>query len=101
VDPERWRKIEDLYHAARAVEPDQRTAFLQEKCAGDESLGREVKLLHGENAASFLEGSGANGTGISDDSQMHDSYQSRSCSKVAILTERSWCCAGAGIGASS
>ena len=31
----------------------------------------------------------------------HDSYQSRSCSKVAILTERSWCCACAGIGASS
>jgi serine/threonine protein kinase len=56
VEPERWRKIEELYHAARAVEPDRRAAFLQQNCADDESLGREVGslLLHGENAASFL-----------------------------------------------
>lgn len=56
MEPERWRKIEELYHAARAVEPDRRAAFLQKNCADDESLGREVGslLLHGENAASFL-----------------------------------------------
>jgi hypothetical protein len=56
VDAERWRKIEEMYHAAQAVEPDRRAAFLQENCAGDESLGNEVRslLFHGENAASFL-----------------------------------------------
>ena len=56
MEPERWRKIEEMYHAARAVEPDRRAAFLQENCAGDESLGSEVRslLLHGENTGSFL-----------------------------------------------
>ena len=57
MDPERWGRIEALYEAALAVEPDRRAAFLAENCHGDESLRSEVEslVLHGEDPGSFLE----------------------------------------------
>lgn len=42
---ERWRQIERLYHAALEREPDERAAFLDEACAGDDELRREVESL--------------------------------------------------------
>jgi len=57
MDPERWRKIEALYEAARGVDAARRAAVLEEGCGGDESLRREVEslLAHGENAGRFME----------------------------------------------
>jgi serine/threonine-protein kinase len=54
---ERSERIEQLYHAARERDPDQRAAFLQQACAGDEALLREVESLLGEDdgVESFLE----------------------------------------------
>ena len=47
MDAERWSRIEELYHAARARSPDQRAAYLSEACAGDLGLQRDVEsLLH-------------------------------------------------------
>ena len=43
--PERWRQIEDLYHAALQVEPEQRAAFLDNACLLDSDLKREVESL--------------------------------------------------------
>ena len=43
--PERWQQIEKLYHSALKQEANRRTAFLQEACAGDEDLRREVESL--------------------------------------------------------
>lgn len=53
---ERWRQIEQLYHAARECEPAERGRFLQEACA-DENLRDEVESLLGceEQAEGFLE----------------------------------------------
>ncbi|MGA2260704.1 MAG: protein kinase [Acidobacteriota bacterium] len=45
MQPERWERIEQLYHAALEREPREREAFLDEACAGDESLRSEVKSL--------------------------------------------------------
>ena len=45
MTPERWKQIEQFYHAALKLEPGQRAAFLQEACAGDEDLRREVESL--------------------------------------------------------
>ena len=45
MDAERWRKIEAIYEAALAVEPCRRAALLEESCAGDESLRRELESL--------------------------------------------------------
>jgi serine/threonine protein kinase len=57
MTPERWQRIEQLFHSALKVEEPRRTAFLDETCSGDESLRREVEsLLAGEkHAADFLE----------------------------------------------
>ncbi len=54
----RWRQIEELYHAALERAPDERVAFLIEACAGDSGLRREVEELLGYDGAagSFIEG---------------------------------------------
>jgi eukaryotic-like serine/threonine-protein kinase len=57
LEPERWREIGRLYHAALEREEGQRTAFLNEACAGDEGLRREVEswLTQGDTGDAFLE----------------------------------------------
>src|SRR5262245_41641383 len=57
MEPERWQRIENLYHSALKVEPKQRTTFLQQACAGDEALRQEVESLLAERteAENFIE----------------------------------------------
>lgn len=45
MTPERWQRVEELYHAAFARTPGERAAFLAEACAQDEALRREVESL--------------------------------------------------------
>jgi serine/threonine-protein kinase len=54
---DRWRRIEELYHAAQTRPASERSAFLREACAGDETLRIEVEslLAQGASRASFLE----------------------------------------------
>ena len=47
MERDRWEQIERLYHAALRHEPDAREAFLDEACAGDKDLRREVAGLLG------------------------------------------------------
>jgi tetratricopeptide (TPR) repeat protein len=53
----RWRRMEELFHAALALEPDSQRTFLDNACGPDLELRREVEyLLAGdEKTASFLE----------------------------------------------
>ena len=57
MKPERWRRIEELYHSALEREPSQRAAFLQGACSGDDGLLREVQSLldHEERVKEFIE----------------------------------------------
>ena len=57
MEPERWRKIESIFHAALKVDESRRAAVLQDSCAGDESLRREIEslLAHHKNAGNFIE----------------------------------------------
>ncbi|MCI0392270.1 MAG: protein kinase [Acidobacteria bacterium] len=57
MKPERWRQIEQTYHAALELAPDQRSGFLDQVCAGDEELRREVVslLASHDEANSFIE----------------------------------------------
>jgi serine/threonine-protein kinase len=57
VEAERWRRIEELFESAREREPGQRSAYLQDACAGDEDLCREVQSLldHEEKVEDFME----------------------------------------------
>jgi eukaryotic-like serine/threonine-protein kinase len=57
MQPERWRRIEELFHSALKVEERRRVAFLEESCAGDQDLRIRVEALlaHHKEADSFLE----------------------------------------------
>jgi hypothetical protein len=57
MEHNRWQQIEELYHAALEREPESRAAFLDEACAGDEKLRREVAslLTYDDQPASFIE----------------------------------------------
>ena len=45
MDPERWRQIEQLYHAALEKEPGERARFVREACGSDASLLAELESL--------------------------------------------------------
>src|ERR1019366_8410160 len=57
MDPERWQRVEGLFHAALEREPEARRAFLEVACGRDTDLRRQVELLlaKGEAAGRFLE----------------------------------------------
>ena len=48
MTPERWKRVEELYHAARTRPPGERAAFLAEACRDDEALRRDVESLLNE-----------------------------------------------------
>jgi TolB-like protein/Flp pilus assembly protein TadD len=45
MTPERYRQVGALYHAALDLDEEDRPAFLERECAGDEDLRREVESL--------------------------------------------------------
>ena len=45
MNPERWAKIEELFHRATECEPEQRVGLLDEACGNDPDLRREVEVL--------------------------------------------------------
>ncbi|MGD1071127.1 MAG: protein kinase [Bryobacteraceae bacterium] len=42
---ERWRKIEELYHAALDCGPVERASFLAGACGGDDELRRQIEVM--------------------------------------------------------
>jgi serine/threonine protein kinase len=57
MTPERWQQIDKLLGQALEQEPERRAAFLDQACAGDDELRREV--------ASLLQAHGQAGSGLS------------------------------------
>src|SRR5713226_7166318 len=57
MKPERWGRIESILHKVLEAEESRRAAVLEESCAGDEDLRREVEslLAHHSEAGSFIE----------------------------------------------
>src|SRR4051812_21596527 len=54
MDPERWRRVEELYHSALERDPEQRHSFLVASCGTDEELLHEVEtLLHVDASGNF------------------------------------------------
>jgi serine/threonine protein kinase len=55
-DPERWRRIQDLCHAALERDAPERDGFLAAACEGDDDLRRDVEsfLVHAGRADEFL-----------------------------------------------
>jgi serine/threonine protein kinase len=54
---EHWQQLDNLFHAALERAPEQRAAFLDEACAGDESMRKQVDALLSahEEAGSFID----------------------------------------------
>ena len=44
-DPERWRRLNDLFHAALDLGGTERRSFLEASCAGDDDLRSEIERL--------------------------------------------------------
>src|SRR5437870_7532620 len=57
MKPERWEQVAQLHRAALEHGASERAAFLQEACAGDEGLRREVEslLAYERQAEAFIE----------------------------------------------
>ena len=53
----RWKKVNDLFQSAIERAPEERAAFLDESCYGDEGMRREVEslLTSHERAENFIE----------------------------------------------
>jgi serine/threonine protein kinase len=51
MNPEKYEKVADLYHAALEWPPEQRSVFVARACGGDESLRLEVESLLAANDA--------------------------------------------------
>src|SRR5690242_17175744 len=56
MTPERWHRIEQIYHAAMERGATDRASFLEQECAGDETLRRQIVSLiaAGEQESDFL-----------------------------------------------
>jgi serine/threonine protein kinase/tetratricopeptide (TPR) repeat protein len=52
MTPDRWQKLKEVFESALGRAPDERSAFLEQVCDGDEPLRREVESL----LASYEEG---------------------------------------------
>jgi eukaryotic-like serine/threonine-protein kinase len=56
MDPERWRKVEELLQSALLLPADQREEFVRQACSGDVALEHEVRslLISDQAAGGFL-----------------------------------------------
>ena len=57
MTPQRWKQVEAVFEQALEIPPDQRPAFVQNSCGGDEELRREVQSLLDSHlrAGSFID----------------------------------------------
>jgi serine/threonine protein kinase/Tfp pilus assembly protein PilF len=57
MNPERWKRVNELFQSAAERAPEERRAFLNDACQGDEELRREVHSLLAsyEKAGNFIE----------------------------------------------
>src|SRR5215212_7259579 len=69
MTPDRWKRTEELYHAARSRPSGERAAFLAEACRDDDALRRDVESLVNEpdSADGFLEPPAVNAAQIVSD----------------------------------
>jgi hypothetical protein len=55
MEPDRWKQIERLYHAALELAPDARGTFLVQACGGDEEMrGEFASLLNYDDGQTIL-----------------------------------------------
>jgi len=57
MEPGRWTRITDIYHATIARPPEERDSFVGQECHGDESLRKQVEAMvkSHERSGDFIE----------------------------------------------
>src|SRR6266699_2657948 len=57
MEPGRWARITEIYHATITRPPEERASFLSEECHGDESLRKQVEAMvkSHERSGDFIE----------------------------------------------
>jgi TolB-like protein/Tfp pilus assembly protein PilF len=57
MEPGRWGRVTDIYHATIARPPEERASFLGDECHGDESLRKQVEAMvkSHERSGNFIE----------------------------------------------
>src|SRR5437867_5925068 len=57
MTPEQWHRVKEVFEAALGHTPEERSAFLGQACAGDDSLHNEVQSLLSsyEQESQFME----------------------------------------------
>jgi len=57
MEPARWHRITEIYHATLARQAEERASFLGEQCKGDEGLRKQVEamLTSHEQSGDFIE----------------------------------------------
>jgi hypothetical protein len=81
MDPNRWKVVGDIFHAAQEHPPEQRDAFLASACGGDAELRREVESLlsHDGTQTLFAEPAWARSPELFELHQQQSGAQSRDC----------------------
>jgi eukaryotic-like serine/threonine-protein kinase len=79
MTPERWQRVSDIVKAAREREAGERSAFLEQACAGDEALLAEVTSRLEETSDLTGRITTAGSTIPSGDQVRSSGYQSRFC----------------------
>ncbi len=80
MTPERWEKINRLYHSAAEIDAESRAVFLKEACDGDDALLQELNslLASHERAGTFIEepvfAAGIEATGIEWEEEENPAY---------------------------
>jgi eukaryotic-like serine/threonine-protein kinase len=57
MEPERWARITEIYHATITRPPEERASFVGQECHGDESLRKQVEAMvkSHERSGDFIE----------------------------------------------
>ena len=57
MEPGRWARITDIYHATIARSREERASFIGQECHGDESLRKQVEAMvkSHERSGDFIE----------------------------------------------
>ncbi len=84
---ERWDRVSRLYHAALALNPSQRAAFLAEACGTDETLHRELASLVAQSGVdAFLESGAVAGDSASPTVTSADAIIGRDIGAYRVLS---------------
>jgi len=88
MTPDRWKLIDELYHASLDLDAGARAAFLKKQCDGDESLCREVEALLSahDKAAEFLDTTALNDLARTVARESGEGFEERQIGQYRLLS---------------